>query len=147
MATVTALLSGLVFGVGLVLSGLANPAKVLGFLDIAGRWDPSLVLVMTAAVATAMLGFAAARRRATSYLGVTLDLPASSAIDARLVGGSAVFGLGWGITGFCPGPAVVGIGTGELKAVVFVAAMVLGMALFELIERLQASPGRVDPCP
>jgi uncharacterized membrane protein YedE/YeeE len=135
MATVTALLSGLVFGIGLVLSGLANPAKVLGFLDIAGRWDPSLVLVMTAAVATAMLGFAAARRRVTSYLGVTLDVAASRAIDARLVGGSAVFGVGWGITGFCPGPAVVGIGTGELKAVVFVAAMVLGMALFELIEQ------------
>jgi uncharacterized membrane protein YedE/YeeE len=90
---------------------------------------------MTAAVATAMLGFAAARRRVTSYLGVTLDVPASRAIDARLVGGSAVFGVGWGITGFCPGPAVVGIGTGELKAVVFVAAMVLGMALFELIEQ------------
>ncbi|MCW5658971.1 MAG: hypothetical protein KIT60_14810 [Burkholderiaceae bacterium] len=147
MATVTALLSGLVFGIGLLWSGLANPAKVLGFLDIAGRWDPSLVLVMTAAVSTAMLGFAAARRRVTSYLGVTLDLPASSAIDGRLVGGSAVFGMGWGITGFCPGPAVVGTGAGELKAVVFVAAMVLGMALFELIERLKASPGSGDPCP
>lgn len=139
MAIVTALLSGLVFGLGLLLSGLANPAKVLGFLDIAGRWDPSLVLVMTAAVATATLAFAAARKRATSYLGVALDLPTATHIDARLFGGSALFGVGWGITGLCPGPAIAALGTGEPKAAVFVAAMVLGMALFELIERRPSS--------
>ena len=138
MSIVTSLLAGLVFGLGLILSGMANPAKVLAFLDLAGPWDPSLALVMVGAIAVGFVGFAIAKRRTTSYLGQVLKLPASRAIDARLVGGSLLFGAGWGIAGFCPGPALVALGMGELKAAVFVAAMLLGMGAFELLQRASA---------
>jgi hypothetical protein len=134
-SNVAALLCGLVFGIGLVVSGMADPAKVLGFLDLAGRWDPSLALVMTGAVGTSALAFMLARRRATSLLGGPLGWPTARHIDARLVGGSVLFGVGWGVAGFCPGPAIVALGLGEPKAVVFVLAMLLGMALFELLQR------------
>jgi uncharacterized membrane protein YedE/YeeE len=135
MMMFTALLAGLVFGVGLIISGMVNPAKVLGFLDIAGAWDPSLVFVMAGAIAIAAIGFAMARRRTRSVLGAELMLPTKRDIDRRLVIGSAAFGIGWGIAGFCPGPAIVALGAGEVKALVFVAAMVAGMLLFEVIER------------
>jgi uncharacterized protein len=135
MPLVTALLSGLVFGLGLILSGMADPAKVLGFLDLAGLWDPSLALVMAGAIAVGLVAFAVAKRRTSSYLGLPLALPAARPLDGRLVGGSLLFGVGWGIAGFCPGPALVALGTGEVKAAVFVAAMLLGMGLFELLER------------
>jgi uncharacterized membrane protein YedE/YeeE len=135
MPILTALLAGLVFGLGLILSGMANPAKVLGFLDVAGNWDPSLALVMLGAIAVGLLAFTAARRRTTSLLGLPMRFPSSSDIDRRLVGGGLLFGIGWGIAGFCPGPALVAMGMGELKAVVFVAAMLLGMGVYELLER------------
>jgi len=131
----TSLLAGLVFGFGLILSGMASPAKVLGFLDLAGSWDPSLALVMAGAIAVGLPAFALARRRTTTLLGTPLRLPTASAIDRRLVGGSLLFGIGWGLAGFCPGPALVALGIGELKAVVFVTAMLAGMAIFELLER------------
>jgi len=135
MLILTALLAGLVFGIGLIISGMANPAKVLGFLDISGSWDPSLAFVMAGAIAVGALAFALARRRSASLLGVPIKLPAGREIDRRLVTGSALFGIGWGIAGFCPGPALVSLGTGSHKAMLFVAAMLAGMAIFELLER------------
>jgi len=142
MVILVALLSGLLFGVGLMVSGMANPAKVLGFLDLAGRWDPSLAFVMVGAIAIGSVAFLLARRRAKSLLGLPMQLPASTAVTARLVLGSAAFGVGWGIAGFCPGPALVALGAGSLKAWVFVAAMLGGMAAFELLERLQQTRQR-----
>lgn len=135
MPVLTSLLAGLVFGLGLILSGMANPAKVLGFLDLAGRWDPSLALVMLGAILVALVAFAIAKGRTRSFLGLSLKLPTASHIDGRLVGGSLLFGAGWGIAGFCPGPALAALGMGQIKAVVFVAAMLLGMLVFELLER------------
>lgn len=129
---------GLVFGLGLLISGLANPAKVLAFLDLAGAWDPSLALVMGAAVAVGLVAFQTAGRRTTAVLGGPMRLPSARELDRRLVLGSLAFGVGWGLAGFCPGPALVALGAGELKAVVFVAAMLAGMALFEGIERRRA---------
>ena len=134
MNVLAALLSGLVFGLGLIVSGMANPSKVLGFLDLAGPWDPSLAFVMAGAIAVGLAAFAVARRRTTSWLGLAMKLPTAQQIDRRLVGGSMLFGIGWGIAGFCPGPGLVALGAGEAKAAVFVAAMLVGMAIFELIE-------------
>ena len=131
----TSLLAGLVFGLGLIVSGMANPAKVLGFLDIAGPWDPSLVFVMGGAVAVAALAFTVAKGRKRSLLGADMRLPTSRVIDRRLVLGSILFGVGWGIAGFCPGPGLVALGMGQVKALVFVIAMLAGMGIFELFER------------
>ena len=127
----TALLAGLIFGLGLLVSGMANPAKVLAFLDIAGDWDPSLALVMAGAIAVGLVAFTLARRRKTSLLGDPMRLPTATQIDRPLVLGSLGFGIGWGLVGFCPGPALVALGAGEAKALVFVAAMLGGMGLFE----------------
>jgi uncharacterized membrane protein YedE/YeeE len=137
MLALTSLLAGLVFGLGLIVSGMADPAKVLGFLDLAGRWDPSLALVMGGAIGVGAVAFALARRRSVSLLGAAMKLPTARQIDRRLVIGSLLFGIGWGIAGFCPGPALVALGMGQIKAVVFVLAMLAGMGLFEL---LQTSP-------
>jgi uncharacterized membrane protein YedE/YeeE len=135
MYVLTSLLAGLVFGVGLIVSGMANPAKVLGFLDLAGPWDPSLALVMAGAISVGVVAFAVARRRTQSFLGAEMKLPKARDIDRRLVGGGLLFGIGWGVAGFCPGPAVVALGMGEAKAIVFVVAMLVGMGIFELLER------------
>ena len=129
------LLAGLVFGLGLIVSGMADPAKVLGILDLAGAWDPSLAFVMAGAIAVGALAFAMARKRTVSVLGAAMKLPTSRDIDGRLVIGSVVFGIGWGIAGFCPGPGLVALGMGEVKALIFVVAMLLGMGAFELLER------------
>lgn len=142
MAILMALLSGLIFGVGLMVSGMSNPAKVLGFLDIAGSWDPSLAFVMVGAIVMASLAFFIARRRTRSLLGLPVQLPASTAITLRLVLGSATFGIGWGMAGFCPGPALVALGAGYPKAIGFVAAMVAGMVVFELVERTKSGMQR-----
>ena len=136
MINLAAWLAGLVFGIGLIVSGMANPAKVLGFLDLAGAWDPSLAFVMGGAVAVGTIAFVIARRRTVSLLGAQMRLPAARDIDRRLVLGSLLFGVGWGIAGFCPGPALVALGMGSAKAVIFVVAMLAGMALFELLERV-----------
>lgn len=135
---VASLVAGIVFGLGLLISGLANPAKVLGFLDIAGLWDPSLALVMGGAILVGLVAFTVAKKRTLSLLGFNMKLPTNTKIDKRLVGGSLMFGMGWGIAGFCPGPALVAVGAGEIKGIVFVASMVAGMMLFELIERKRA---------
>lgn len=134
MGLLTALVSGLLFGIGLMVSGMANPAKVLGFLDIAGHWDPSLAFVMAGAVAVGSIAFLLAKRRKRSLLGLPMLIPPASAVTRRLVLGSAVFGVGWGLAGFCPGPALVALGAGFPKAWGFVAAMLAGMAAFELLE-------------
>jgi uncharacterized membrane protein YedE/YeeE len=140
----SAFLIGLIFGVGLIVSGMTDPSKVIGFLDLAGAWDPSLAFVMGAAVLVGGAGFRAARLRQTSTFGGLLQLPASRGVDRRLVLGSLTFGVGWGLAGFCPGPAIVAFGAGYDQAVAFVAAMVAGMALFEVAERLAGrGPHRV----
>ena len=135
MTLFVSLLTGLVFGIGLIVSGLADPGKVLGFLDLAGIWDPSLGFVMAGAIAVGVVAFAVARRRTASFLGAEMKLPTARQIDRRLVAGSVVFGIGWGVAGFCPGPGLVALGMGETKAAVFVAAMLVGMGVFELLER------------
>ena len=132
-----ALLAGAVFGVGLLVSGMANPSKVLGFLDLGGTWDPSLAFVMAGAIAVGLIAFAIARKRTMSFLGLQMRLPTARQIDRRLVLGSALFGIGWGIAGFCPGPALVALGMGQAKAVTFVIATLGGMVLFELFQLLR----------
>ncbi|SFI13456.1 hypothetical protein SAMN04515618_11158 [Collimonas sp. OK307] len=139
MAALTALLAGLLFGIGLTVSGMANPAKVLGFLDLAGRWDPSLAFVMLGAIAIGSLAFFIAKRRKHSLLGLPLQLPANAKVTPRLILGSAAFGIGWGLAGFCPGPALVALGAGYPKAWGFVGAMVAGMLVFDVIERVKKS--------
>ncbi len=134
--------AGLLFGIGLIISGMTDPSKVLGFLDLFGLWDPSLALVMGGAILVGAFAFALARRRVTSVLGEPMRLPQSSVIDRRLVLGGLAFGAGWGLAGFCPGPALVSLGAGEPKAAVFVLAMLAGMGVYEMAEhrRLQRRP-------
>lgn len=129
-----ALLSGVVFGLGLILAGMADPAKVLAFLDLAGMWDPSLGLVMGGAIAVGLVAFKIAGKRSSSLLGLPMNLPTSRIIDKRLVVGGLVFGIGWGLVGICPAPAFVLLGTGSTKGIVFLIAMLIGMGIFELIE-------------
>jgi uncharacterized membrane protein YedE/YeeE len=135
MLILAALLSGLIFGLGLILSGMSDPSKVLGFLDLAGHWDPSLALVMAAAVGVGAVAFALARRRTLSLLGEPLRLPEAHAIDRRLALGALAFGAGWGLAGYCPGPALVSLATGGAKPWIFTLSMLAGMALFEWLER------------
>lgn len=132
MTILIAALAGLVFGLGLLVSGMADPQKVLAFLDLAGPWDPSLALVMGGAIALGLPGFALARRRSPSLLGEPMQLPARQAVDAPLLIGSALFGIGWGLAGYCPGPALVGTAAGMGSAAIFSAAMLAGMLLFGL---------------
>ena len=127
---------GLLFGLGLMLSGMTDPGKVLGFLDLFGLWDPSLALVMGGAIAVGVFAFAVAKKRTTAVLGGALRLPTSNQIDRRLIVGSLLFGAGWGLAGFCPGPALV-----------FVVAMVLGMVVFEALMRHWNKPPRLGTAP
>ncbi|WP_312569155.1 YeeE/YedE family protein [Comamonas sp.] len=129
MIAIAALLSGLVFGLGLIVSGMGNPAKVQNFLDIFGAWDPSLGLVMGGAIAVGLLAFTWAKRRKTSVLGEPMQLPTSSVVDRKLLTGAALFGAGWGLAGFCPGPAVMNLATLHTEVWLFVAAMLAGMVL------------------
>ncbi|MDO9050706.1 MAG: YeeE/YedE family protein [Methylotenera sp.] len=133
-ALIFALLSGLIFGLGLILAGMSNPAKVLAFLDLAGGWDPSLGLVMGGAIAIGLIAFKIAGKRSSSFLGLPMNLPTSRIIDKRLVVGGLVFGIGWGLVGICPAPAFVLLGTGSVKGIIFLVAMLIGMGLFELFE-------------
>ena len=127
--------AGLLFGIGLIVAGMANPAKVLGFLDVAGAWDPSLALVMAGAVGVGAGAFALMRKRTHTLIGAPVRLPGARKVDRRLVIGSLVFGVGWGLAGICPGPALVLAGQASAKGLVFLAAMVAGNALFELFEK------------
>jgi uncharacterized membrane protein YedE/YeeE len=138
----SAFAAGLVFGIGLILSGMTDPGKVIGFLDVAGTWDPSLAFVMGGAILVGFFAFGLAARRAASFLGGGMHLPQRRDIDNRLVAGSLVFGIGWGLAGYCPGPALVSFGSGHEKAAIFVAAMLLGMMLYGAAERLIHEPRR-----
>ena len=142
MNALAAFAAGLVFGIGLILSGMTDPGKVIGFLDLAGRWDPSLAFVMGGAILVGYFSFAAAGKRGRTFLGGAMQLATRRDIDARLVAGSAVFGVGWGLAGFCPGPALVALGAGIDQAALFVAAMLAGMVIYDAAERLIHAPRR-----
>ena len=142
MNALAAFAAGLVFGIGLIVSGMTDPGKVIGFLDLAGRWDPSLAFVMGGAILVGYFSFAAAGKRGRTFLGGAMALPTRRDIDARLVAGSAVFGVGWGLAGFCPGPALVALGAGIDQAALFVAAMLAGMVIYDAAERLIHEPRR-----
>jgi uncharacterized membrane protein YedE/YeeE len=135
MQRISEFVVGLLFGLGLMLSGMTDPGKVIGFLDLFGNWDPSLALVMGGAIAVGFFAFALAKKRTTNFFGGALHLPKSTQIDKRLIWGNVMFGAGWGLAGFCPGPALVSMATGQDKALVFVLSMVLGMIVYELIQR------------
>lgn len=134
---ITAGLAGLLLGLGLILSGMANPAKVVGFLDVAGPWDPSLGLVMGGGLVAGSIGFALLKKQPTTLLGEPLNLPTSRKIDLRLIMGSVLFGIGWGITGICPGPGLVLLGAGIPEGVIYIASLLVGMALYSVIEKLR----------
>lgn len=135
MFKIIALLSGIIFGFGLIVSNMINPAKVIAFLDVAGMWDPSLALVMAGAIAVAMPVFQLAKHRQASLCGLPMQLPISKVIDKRLVIGSLLFGVGWGIAGFCPAPALVSAATGQAEAIIFSLAMLTGFYLFAWLEK------------
>jgi hypothetical protein len=130
---VSAFASGLLFGLGLIVSEMVNPAKVLAFLDVFGDWDPSLAFVMAGAVAVSALGYVVTRRRGRPILAPRLEVPTRRDLDPRLISGAALFGIGWGLVGLCPGPALTALTFGPWQVVVFVAAMLAGMALFRLV--------------
>ncbi len=131
-------LIGLLFGIGISISGMANPAKVLNFFDIAGTWDPSLLLVMGGALVTAYLGYRIALGRSAPVFEPGFSLPSNRRIDARLIGGSAVFGIGWGLSGFCPGGALPALGTGRWEVLAFTAAMLAGIFLARFTQTIRA---------
>ena len=148
--TLISFAGGLIFGIGLIFAGMTDPSKVIGFLDIAGSWDPSLGFVMGGAILVGVVAFRFARKRTVNLLGGMLTLPDQHDIDKRLVIGSLVFGVGWGMAGFCPGPAVTSLGTGNPKAALFVLAMIAGMLVFEFAERAFNAPEPVadnEPSP
>jgi uncharacterized membrane protein YedE/YeeE len=140
MHIIMALLVGLLFGVGLIISGMTDPGKVIGFLDLAGNWDPSLGFVMGGAILVGLVAFRFASGRTRSLLGDVMRLPTASQIDRRLVLGGLAFGAGWGLAGYCPGPALASLAGGSAKPWLFVAAMLAGMAIFALLER-RKQPG------
>ncbi|NEX60985.1 YeeE/YedE family protein [Noviherbaspirillum galbum] len=145
MKTFMALFAGLLFGLGLILSGMTDPAKVQGFLDLAGRWDPSLAFVMGGAVLVGSLAFPFIVKRPASLLGEAMRLPTATRIDRRLVLGGLTFGAGWGLAGYCPGPALASLGRGGIEPVLFVLAMLAGMAVFELLEGVKKSSASGAP--
>lgn len=135
MQIVTAFVTGLLFGLGLILSGMTDPTKVTGFLDIAGTWNPSLIFVMGGAILVAMVAFRIAGTRTHALLGGAMHLPTARQIDKRLILGGVIFGIGWGLAGYCPGPALASLATGGSKPLIFVLAMLAGMATYEILSR------------
>lgn len=136
MHVIIALVVGLLFGIGLIVSGMTDPSKVIGFLDLAGNWNPSLGFVMGGAILVSLVAFRFAGARTTSLLGDPMRLPTASHIDRRLVLGGLAFGIGWGLAGYCPGPALASLASGGAKTLIFGAAMIAGMAIFALLERV-----------
>lgn len=134
-----ALAAGLLFGLGLTVSGMINPATVLNFLDVTGHWDPSLAFVMVGAISVAAIGFALARRRPAPLCAPTLSGPTKTRVDTRLVGGAVLFGTGWGLVGYCPGPALAALFFGKWRTLIFVAAMLVGMGAFQVLDRAGAA--------
>ena len=141
MRLLSAFIVGLIFGVGIAISGMINPAKVLNFFDIAGTWDPSLIFVMGGALVTTFIGYRLVLRRDAPLVESTFQLPTSRDIDMRLIGGSAVFGIGWGIAGFCPGAAVPALGSGKWEVAVFVAALLAGLWTARMIRNRHSGKG------
>ena len=137
--SLAALLAGLLFGLGLAISGMMDPARVIGFLDVAGHWNPSLAFVLAGAVLVSATGYAVVRRLSHPLFAPKFEIPRRTDIDARLVGGAALFGIGWGLSGFCPGPALASLALGLPASLVFVAAMALGMVLTRLLPRSSQS--------
>jgi hypothetical protein len=135
MSKLIALLSGVIFGLGLIISEMVNPAKVIAFLDLAGAWNPSLGLVMAGAIAVALPAFYVAKRKQNSVCGMEMHLPNNKTIDTRLIVGSLTFGVGWGVAGFCPAPALVSAATGQWQAIVFSLAMIVGFYVFAILEK------------
>lgn len=130
-----ALIAGLLFGLGLTVSGMINPAKVLNFLDLAGHWDPSLAFVMAGAIPVAAVGFALARQRPAPLCAPAFYGPTKTRVDVRLVSGAVLFGIGWGLVGYCPGPALAAVGFGNWRTLLFIAAMLVGMGAFQILDR------------
>lgn len=143
MRALSLYLIGLIFGVGISVSGMANPAKVLNFFDLAGTWDPSLAFVMGGAVIVTFIGYRFVLRRSSPIMAPSFDLPTNRALDARLIGGSALFGVGWGIAGFCPGGALPALGTGDVRVFIFVGALLAGIVAARFLSRLR--PSRAVP--
>lgn len=135
MTLLSAALIGALFGLGIALSGMIDPAKVLNFFDVAGHWDPSLAVVMGGALATTLVGYRLVLRRPAPAFAPNFDLPGATRLDARLIGGSALFGLGWGLSGFCPGGALPALGSGLGPVFIFVAAMAAGVGLARAARR------------
>ncbi len=135
MTLLFAFIAGLIFGLGLILSGMTNTANIQNFLDITGHWDPSLMFVMAGALMVSAVSFMLIKARSSSLLGVAIDLPKKSIIDQKLVTGAALFGVGWGLVGFCPGPAIVSLVTQPPQAGLFVISMVSGMLLFNVLNK------------
>ena len=140
MQILTALATGLIFGLGLILSGMTDPSKVIGFLDLTGQWDPSLAFVMGGAILVGLVAFQFAKGREKSLLGDVMRLPTARQVDRRLVLGSLAFGIGWGLAGYCPGPALVAVAQGGIQPLIFVAAMLAGMVFYEVQDRWAAAP-------
>ncbi|GAB0117084.1 DUF6691 family protein [Acidisoma sp. 7E03] len=134
------LLAGLVFGLGLAVSGMMDPARVIGFLDVAGAWDPSLAFVLAGAVAVSTLGVVLARRRAAPLWAARFAWPTVRRVNVKLLMGAALFGVGWGLAGFCPGPAIASLPLGLWRGALFVAAMLAGMALFRVTVEARRNP-------
>lgn len=143
MTTLSAFITGLVFGLGLILSGMTDPAKVIGFLDLTGMWNPSLALVMGGALVIGFIAYRFGGQRPKSLLGAAMRIPTARHIDRRLVVGSITFGMGWGLAGYCPGPALASLGTGMLEPIIFTLAMIAGMALFEIQDRFASGGGKL----
>jgi uncharacterized membrane protein YedE/YeeE len=138
MQIMTAFVTGLIFGLGLILSEMTNPAKIIGFLDIFGNWDPSLVLVMLGAITVSAVSFKLTKSRQQSFFGQQIKLPNSSNIDHKLITGSLIFGVGWGLAGYCPGPALTSVLLGGYQPLVFVISMLIGMGVFEVLNQLSS---------
>ncbi|HID7485932.1 TPA: DUF6691 family protein [Morganella morganii] len=137
MPVITALISGILFGLGLLVAGMGNPQKILAFLDITGNWDPSLLITMAVAMAVSMVAFTVAKKRKKTVCGTPVELPVNSKIDKRLLTGAVLFGLGWGLAGICPGPGIVLSGMLSIKGLVFTASMIAGMVIFALYSSYQ----------
>ena len=136
--TLVALVAGLVFGLGLAVSQMINPAKVLGFLDLFGDWDPSLAFVMLGAIPVAAIGYRVAQWLDKPFFSPAFAVPAKSEVDVRIAAGATDFGIGWGLVGYCPGPALASLGLGNPSTMLFVAAMFAGMGAFSVVQSLEA---------
>ena len=144
-SALAAFVAGLIFAIGLAISGMTQPGKVTAFLDIFGNWDPSLAFVMMGAIAVHAVLYRVIRQRTTPLFAPTFSIPTRSDLDLRLLGGAALFGVGWGVGGFCPGPAVTSLASGQSSVLIFVAAMLVGMFLYKLVDKAQAQPTSTPP--